>query len=301
MTLSRRTILKNLGAASALFGSKSTLSAAAAPPAKAKASTAPPFLRILFEGPWLFCPGGKNMLRAIAPLADGMHQCMCGKWSASGGAIQPISPAPAQAQSWTAPFISGAPLNAFDDKIIAGFSAMGAAYVTGTGLKSKPQANDLTFVLPVPDEVHVGGHLYDGTLTGSTGRMNNMPFTTTVLRYNHLPASTPALVVTDGTQQIALSAGDDLIVRLYTKQCFVAPADAQHVVATFNALLTRVSPAPTLTLALNSTNVILNAMPDKITDPELGVAAPVTVCPRSSTLANCAGGGLGFGGCGDDC
>jgi hypothetical protein len=90
-------------------------------------------------------------------------------------------------------------------------------------------------------------------------------------------------------------------VRLETTQCFVPPADAQHVIATFNALLGRISPAPALTLALNSTNVILNAMPDKVTDAELGVAAPVTVCPRSGNLANCAGGGVGVGGCGDDC
>ena len=100
--------------------------------------------------------------------------------------------------------------------------------------------------------------------------------------------------------------GDDLIVRLKTTQCFVPPADAQHVIATFNAMQTRITPPPGLTLTLNSTTVIINARPDKVEDDELGVGAPSSVCTATKKLAagdlaNCAGGGMLGGDCGDDC
>ena len=143
----------------------------------------------MFEGPWLFCPGGKHMVRAIAPLADNMHVCVCGKWDSVARDIVPISPNPAPGATWSAPLIQGAPRHGFDAKMLSAHSNMGAVYIKNTSLKVKPLPNDLIFLIPVPDEVHIGGHMLDGTITDATGALNIMPFTSTILRYNHLPAS----------------------------------------------------------------------------------------------------------------
>lgn len=240
MPVSRRSVLRNLGALSAaqtiplaatsfLAGCKSKQPAAQpkleaeqlklAAAAPKLTSPATDSIYLLFEGPWLFTnipnqtgkeTAGQMVVRAIL----GDHLLQVGRWDGTqitdeNGNPNPLSPR--VREQWNGNHADpNAPLQSFADVFNSGFKAdtqYPAPFLTGFTVPADP-TQDVAFSLPVPNVVMVGGRLTTSTIVWRKSARFSL-YTTTILKYTPNKASLPVLTLSNGTTSFTLKTVQD--------------------------------------------------------------------------------------------
>jgi hypothetical protein len=325
MTITRRSILRNLGALTAvrslpvaagslLIGCKST-------PAPPTAVLAPQMLRVIFEGPWVFSHPANDTTTLLARAeVTNPHIASCGKWLNNALSINGI-PQPAPSARWTGTFT---PPQATSDYAIlkAAFAAAKAVLVPNFTIDDATYSTDFSIRLPMPNKVFLGGGLIDSSIADPNGLLpaGAIPSTDTILHYDQNAGATPfVLTIGGGSSPLPVNASDDLIFRILHNYKTDCTPDSVHIPLAFDhqrmRLIDSSSKHPNLVLKLTDGNFVPNQSPDGIGDPELGlgmsplpcipakatkpaqpeVPAKSGVIPLDTDYASCAGGGMATG------
>lgn len=333
MNVSRRNVLRGIGAAAAatslasLEGCKSKPQAqeqapapATPPPAPRKgakfAITAsgvrggvPGQVRLLLEGAWILRNDiyHSGYLFAVAPYLPN-HVCAVGTWG--NNQINPLGGSLPDTNI-TTPFHWRADLNGVDpgtyssittkyaDPSINAGRFLGQQYTVSTGLD-----NDLGLHLPCPHESYPAAKLATASI-GLPAIPTTMTFwVVTVLVYNVGESGSLTLSTGDGNDFI-IPSGNDLIFRRFFQATNSMHDDKQHVIDMYNASIKRifdgsmVNPLQKLTL---TTTAVITDPNCPISDAELGVQSPVGKemdhqhpTYGNDTFANCVGGNIVVG------
>ena len=323
MTIDRRTVLRNLGlfsAAQALSplapaiaqtaGKRTQISRTPRPPKIKVALPTGPYIRVLFEGPWLMYQAADGGFKALAAM-DNDHVCQLGVWN-SGALVSPVDGTSPPLALGTSVSVAGSvtarptPAPLYADVVGKTFKDNLAPYLSNTVYSVSPSATDVQVSLPVPDVVILGGQYRKASIFNDGGDIATQLYIATILRYNQSGQTVPQLTLNltgASPSQITVNVNTDLIFRM-NHSMHPAPRDGGlgHVKCAFSALKQRVSKSggsAELDMDITALDVILNQNPDGISDSELGLTTRMApagkIVPLYTTLANCAGSGLGTG------
>jgi hypothetical protein len=315
MSLTRRSVLRNLGALSAVrplsaIGSALVLGCKEAPKPAPAAPPAPvtSTIRILFEGPWLFSRGKNNTLNVTAT-GDPNHVCNYGLWDNQGSKILKPATMPVAIKWFAEPIPNSPSFNAVYRK--AAIEAK-TVFLEPEILKGRivieRRPNDRIVTLPMPDHIYFAGRLSTAKVTYKGADLGTAPSVTTILEYDR-PGPSPTIAIKNGdTPIIDAIPANDLVFQMYHKGMSTTP-DVKHIEDAFKDLMSMVKDEHkkpyAVTLAVQNDCFDPYTGPGKFTDAELNIkpcpapTPPGGLHPEVADFSNCAGGGLGVG-CDDD-
>ena len=294
MSITRRSILRNIGALTAV----QTLPAAAgslligckSQPAPAAAVLAPQMMRVIFEGPWIFshAPGDRTTLIARAEVID-PHISVCGKW-VNGVLSQTGIAQPGPSGRWNGTFSPAQATSNFD-VLKDAYTAAKAVIMKSFSLDDKTYPTDFSISLPMPNKVFLGGGLVEASIKDPNGLVpaGAIPMTDTILHYDQNSGTTPfVLTIGDASNQFPVNASDDLIFRIMHNNKKDCTPDSVHIPRTFGHQCLRLIDGnkknPNLSLTLPHATFTPNQLPDGLTDLELGLGMDSVPCSPAPVL-----------------
>jgi len=308
MSLTRRSVLRNLGALSAarplyaigttlVLGCKEAPKPAPAPPPTPVMSK----IRIMLEGPWLFSHSENTRLVATT-LGDASHSCRYGFWDNPSNSI--LKPGTMSASTkWEADSIEGSPTfqKVYKPAALAAKSVFFDSEILKGSIVINRKPTDRIISLPMPDQVQFAGRMSTATVTYKGATLGTAPYVATILTYNR-PGSSPTIPIKSaGTTIISANPANDLVFQMYHNAA-ATPSDVQHINSAFADLISQVQNEHKKPYAVILTvkNDCLDPSSDtaKTTDAELGIMpcpAPQTgvIRPQIADFSSCAGGSFG--------
>jgi len=316
MTVTRRTIIRNLAALSALplaaeFGKGLAFAMGGSTPPTLPDPTS---IFVMFEGPWIIDQFKTGTLRATSfdktinegATGTASHLCAVGFSESNGNLVYPAGSTTASTLTLPAPgnwvISPKSALQSQTNTLVELFDAQFNdpnnnvfAYIRKQNMTVNPWANDRTVLFPTPDKVYVGGRLVPGLLSGAqgvagitdnssvlatSGSDSPMPYVTVIFEYKG-PNPT-SLSLSTGSTNISLVSGQHFIFRMRHQHANLpTPSeDAQHIEDAFATLLQRVGGTGNKslpTLNVANGNYVENSYPDNFTDAEMGLGmAPMS-------------------------
>ncbi len=307
MPLTRRSILRNLGAISAArplsaIGTALVLGCKEAPKPAPVVTPEPVIskIRIMLEGPWLFSHSEDTRLVATS-LGDASHSCRYGLWDIPSNSILKPETMPASTK-WEAASIEGSPTfqKVYKPAALAAKSVYLDPEILKGAIVIDRKPTDRVLSLPMPDQIQFAGRLLTATVTYKGATLGTAPFVATILTYNR-PGGPATIPIKSGdTTIITATPANDLVFQMYHSGADPM-TDVQHIEAAFANLMSQVQNdhKKSYAVALTVKNDCPNPSSiDKATDAELGIKpcpAPQTggFHAMDSDVSSCAGGGLG--------
>jgi len=302
MALSRRSVLRNLGAISAVqtfaplnhcFGSQSAIS---------ETGPSPDSVLVLFEGPWLISDvkTGPHKGDLMAICVGDPHACQMGLWNSTSKADNPPLLSPLDPELEAASLANDAvfratrmpaKLNSCTTVFDKTFHQPNPdapptdsfVYIRKKKLEPKKMAGDRVIYIPVPDSVHVAGQVPFWPVTDNTPeKLVENPsaarmYITVILEYKATKARPTALSFSDDSgsrfEVKSSHARRHLIFRLVPGSSTMAN-DADHIKAAFGDLVQRLLPATPNAIAVTpgSLQVVIGPSAAGLSANELGIA-----------------------------
>lgn len=319
MSLSRRSVLRNLGALSAVqtlnplskcFGLQSVIS---------EIGPKPDSILVMFEGPWLISDvkSGRHKGHLMALCVGDPHVCQMGLWDSTSKAENPplVSPVDPQLEAvllgddavFTATR-TPAKLNSCSEVFDETFRRPNPhapptdsfVYIRKKKLTPKKLPGDRVIYIPVPDSVHVAGQIpYWSVNDTSREPLVEKPdkarmYITVILEYKASKAHPTTLALTDGSGthfEVKSSHKKKHLIFRLTPGTAHGGDDSAHVKGAFDDLVKRLLPeSPTaLSVVPGSLKVVVGPSAAGLSPTELGIdpkdVIPSVPPPNSGGLA----------------